>query len=576
MKPAATSTIAHVATTSSVTETIAGVRGRVAAFDDPALFIGGENHRVDHEARRLDALAPAARGPLFGVPFVVKDNIDVEGWETTAACRASTTVAVDSAAAVRRLVEAGAVMVAKTNLDQFATGLVGVRSPFGVPRNVLNPTLIPGGSSSGSATAVAAGLVPFSLGTDTAGSGRVPAAMNQIVGLKPTRGLVSTKGVVPACASLDCVSVFASTVSDALVVFSVLDVEERDDPWQRRDRGQLPVVRPDRARIGFVGNDWLDGVAPDIVDSYRSMLDRFTQLGASLIEVDLTPFVAAGRLLYGGPFVAERYAAVRSLLDQVPSPLLEITQSIIGPGGSWSAADYHLAQTEVRELSILVGEIWGTVDALATPSVPFAPTLLQVDADPLGVNTEMGRFSTFSNLLDLCALTLPDPVAPAPGRGMTLHGPALADVRLARLGSSLMGDPTVLGSAAAVDVVVVGAHLDGQPLNHELTDRGATFVEATVTSPDYRLWALPDGRRPALERVVEGGVSIAIEVWSLPVADLGGFASGIGPPLGLGTVALADGSTSLGFICEVGGLAGAHDISDFGGWRHWKRAESAE
>lgn len=555
---------------------LAEVCARIRDQGDPALFIGPLCD-VGLHAERLDGLAPGKRAqlPLFGVPFAVKDNIDVAGTPTTAACREFARHPVRDATAVHRLVAAGAVVVGKTNLDQFATGLVGTRSPFGTPRNPLDPDRVPGGSSSGSAVAVAAGLVPFALGTDTAGSGRVPAAMNQVFGMKPTRGLVSSTGVVPACASLDCVSIFAGTLADAVTVFDLLDAPDPGDPWRRRDRLQRPPVLIDRARIGVPRALSVD-VEADVLRSYDRMLARFLGLGATLVEVDLEPFLEAGDLLYGGPFLAERYAAVGDFLERAPDALLPVTRSIVATGASWSAADYHRAMTSTARLRSTVAETWASVDAVALPTVPMAPSTEVVDRDPKGVNDRMGRFTTFTNILDLAALTIPDPEEPRPGNGLTLHAPAGSDRRLALLAADLLAEPRARRAAAGwIDLVVVGAHLEGLPLNHQLVAVGATLREVTTTAPCYGLWALPDTRRPALELRGAGGASIEVEVWSVPSDRFGQLVSATRPPLAIGTVHLVDGTSPLGFVCATGGLDGARDITDHRSWRSWLGLRSA-
>ena len=573
--------------------TVAGVAAAVTAaheaLADPAVLIGALTADLAERAAALDRLGPAERVrlPLFGVPFAMKDNIDVAGVPTTAACPAFAYTPERDAPAVRRLLDAGALYVGKANLDQFATGLVGTRTPYGTARNVLDPTLVPGGSSSGSAVAVAAGLVPLALGTDTAGSGRVPAAANQVVGLKPTRGLVPATGVVPACASLDCVSVFAATVADAEAAFVVLDGPDPLDPWQRApgDRAQLPPVRLDRARIGVVGEGELVRLDPAVARSYQHLLERLALLGAELEPVDLTPLLAAGELLYGDALVAERHAAVGDFTARHPGALVEVTARIIGDAARWTAVDYHRVLTRVRAARREGAPLWGRLHALALPTVARIPTLDEVAADPVGANAALGRYTTFTNICDLAALTVPDPSAvqsgaggPVPGAGLTFHGPAGSDRRLAALARALLNPAPAGGSAAELpappgvtELVVVGAHLEGQPLNGQLTDLGGALVTRTTTASCYRLWALPDGRRPALERVGDrvGGAAIEVEVWAVPTAAVGAFAAGIAPPLGLGTVMLADGTSRLGFVCEAGGLAGAVDITLHGGWRRW-------
>ncbi|MDY7106909.1 MAG: allophanate hydrolase [Actinomycetota bacterium] len=427
----------------TVAEVVAEVRRRAAAIDD-ATFIGPLVADLDARAAALDALAPAERAvlPLFGVPFALKDNIDLGGVATTAACPGYARVPARSATAVERLVAAGALPVAKTNLDQFATGLVGTRSPYGTPRNVLDPALVPGGSSSGSATAVAAGVVTFALGTDTAGSGRVPAALNQVVGLKPTRGLVSTTGVVPACASVDCVSVFATSVADAGLVLASLVGVDPADPWQRPDRDPVPPVPAGSARIGVLGDGARRDLAPVVRASYERLVARLADRCAAIVPVDLDPFLEAGTMLYGDAFVAERWAAVGEFVAAQPDAVLDVTRTIIGAGAVWSGADYHRAMTRLRALRARTARVWDDVDVLALPSVPTAPSLADDAADPIGTSTTLGRFTTFTNLLDLAALTLPDPDDPHPGAGLTLQSPANTDATLASLASELASTST--------------------------------------------------------------------------------------------------------------------------------------
>ncbi len=421
----------------TVAAEVAAVRARIGAWDDPALFIGPLAGDLDARAEELDGLDRP--GSLHGLPFVVKDNIDVAGMATTAACRAREAPVATTAAVVRRMLDAGAVVVGKVNLDQFATGLVGTRSPYGTPRNVLDAALVPGGSSSGSATAVAAGIVPVALGTDTAGSGRVPAAMNQVVGLKPTRGIVSTAGVVPACASLDCVSVFAATLDAAAAVLEVLVGDDPADPWRRR--GAPPASGAVPARIAIPDERALAGVDGDILGSWRRQVDRLVaETGVGVVEIDLEPFLAAGRLLYGGPFVAERLVAAGPVLDEHPDLLVAPVDDIVRDARRWTAVDLHLARRAVLARRDEVAPVWRQASALVVPSVPRVPTLADVAADPVGTNTELGTFTTFANLLDLCAITVPDDERPAPGHGATLLAPAGADRRLLALAGALVGD----------------------------------------------------------------------------------------------------------------------------------------
>ncbi|MCF4129810.1 allophanate hydrolase [Methylobacterium sp. SyP6R] len=569
---------------------------RIAAHDDPAVFLTlRPEAEVAAEAENLPA------GPLHGIPVAVKDNIDVAGLPTTCACPDDARVATQDAAVVARLRQAGALVIGKTNLDQFATGLVGVRSPYGVPRNTLDPALVPGGSSSGSAVAVAAGLVPLALGTDTAGSGRVPAGLNNIVGLKPSLGALSTRGVVPACRTLDCVSVFALTVEDAFAGFSALAGFDAADPFSRAMAvgrpGPLPrrIGVPDGASRRF-GGDALSEAAFD-----RALAD-LEALGATLVPVDLTPFFAAAALLYDGPWVAERWEAIRDLITERPEALHPVTRAITERATAFSAADAFAGRYRLAELRRATEPVWQGIDgkgidALCVPTFPRPQTLAALAADPIGPNAELGTYTNFVNLLDLCALAVPShPRADGWPAGVTLIAPAGRDAALVPLGEALhraaglamgaTGAPLppapAPGPARAgddeIELVVVGAHLSGLPLNGELTALGARLLRAVATTPDYRLFALPGAgpRRPGLVRVAAGtGTSIATEVWALTPEAFGRFVAGIPAPLGIGTLRLSDSTTPKGFLCEPEGVRDAEDVSGHGGWRAYLAAGRA-
>lgn len=570
---------------------LAAVEARIAAHADPALFISRPAPAaLAARAAALAALAPDARArlPLFGIPFVAKDNIDVAGLPTTAACPGFAHVAERSATVIARLEAAGAILVGKANLDQFATGLVGVRSPYGVPRNSFRPDIIPGGSSSGSATSVAAGLASFSLGTDTAGSGRVPAGLNNLVGLKPTPGLVSTAGVLPACRTLDCVSVFALTTDDA---FAVLEVIAGADPADSLSR-PMPLGRlgaaPAALRLGVpaaADRRFFGDVAAEV--AYAESLDRLAAQGHRLVEIDFTPFFAVARLLYEGPWVAERYAAIEPFIRATPEALHPVTRAITEGGAARTAVEAFKAAYALADLRRLTEVVWAGVDALVVPTVPRAWTVAEVEADPVATNSALGTYTNFVNLLGLCALAVPA-VLRADGlpAGVTFIAPGGRDAFLASLGraaAAAAGLPLGATGLAApplrslplavgpdeIGLVVVGGHLSGMALNHELTRLGARLVAPVRTAPVYRFHALAGGPpfRPGMVRVAEGGVSIAAELWALSPAGFGAFVAGIPAPLGIGTVLLDDGSAHKGFLCEPAGLAGATDISTHGGWR---------
>lgn len=552
--------------------------------------------QVDWLAARLEQVGGDLKQlPLYGIPFAVKDNMDVAGWPTTAGCAAFAYTAREDAAVVLRLRQAGAIMVGKTNLDQFATGLAGTRSPYGIVPNTFRPEYICGGSSSGSASVVARGIVPFALGTDTAGSGRVPAGMNNIVGLKPTRGWLSTSGVVPACRTLDCISIFALTVEDAAFVAEIASGFDTTDPYARARSISSPAGFPDHPRLGvpqpleFFGDTEAEA-------AYRRALERATAMGAELLPIDFAPFSALGALLYDGPWVAERFAAMERLWKQTPNAIDPTVRAIIEGATNFSATDTFKAEYRRAELTRLTDTIMATVDALIVPTVPTIFTIEEALQEPLMRNAKLGIHTNFANLADLCALALPSGLrADGIPAGVTLlakawHDYALADFGLRWQRHRLQHETTVLLGATAcayavsceplagvpdvVRIAVVGAHLRGMPLNHQLTSRGAGFVEATHTAAQYRLFALTGSAppKPALVRVPSGemGRSIEVELWDVPTGCFGSFVAEIPPPLGIGSVALADGRVFKGFICEPYGILGAQDISAFGGWRAYR------
>jgi len=513
------------------------------------------------------------RYPLLGVPFAVKDNIDIAGVPTTAACPAYTYVPAQHATAVQKLLDAGALWLGKTNLDQFATGLVGTRSPYGRPSSVFDAERISGGSSSGSAVAVARGQVAFALGTDTAGSGRVPALFNGLVGLKPTPGRVSTAGVVPACRSLDCVSVFAHGVDDAAQVLAVLEGADPLDAYSDFHPG--PARLPWPLRVGVPAQPEFFGDA-GYASCFQAAEARVRDQGHTRVPVDFAPLFEVATLLYEGPWVAERHSTVQQLLATRPEALDPTVRRVIARAVDLSATQTFEAMYRLRALQAQLRSLWQQVDVLMVPTAPGHPRFAEVDADPVGVNARLGTYTNFVNLLGWCALALPE------GRtsaglpfGLTFIAPGGADAALldmARRWQGLGAPPAGAAMPAvqpSLPVAVVGAHLSGLPLNGQLRERGAVLREATRTAPHYRLYALPDTQppKPGLMRVAEGGAAIELEVWEMPQAQLGSFLALIPPPLGLGSVQLADGSYVHGFLCEAHALAGARDISHHGGWR---------
>ena len=569
---------------------------RNARLPDHAIWIAPpDRERLLARARELEARGMDGL-PLYGVPFAVKDNIDLAGVPTTCGCPDFAYLPERSAAVVQRLLDAGAIALGKTNLDQFATGLNGTRSPYGACRNAFDPDYISGGSSSGSAVAVALGLASFALGTDTAGSGRVPAAFNNLIGLKPTCGLLSTRGVVPACRSIDAVSIFALSAADAQRVFAAALGEDAADPYSRValphgfDFGRAAHFRfgvPARKDLEFFGD-------AESQRLFREAVERLRAIGGEAVEIDFVPFLDTARLLYGGPWVAERYLAIRDFVDARPEALFAVTREITLGGAKPLAADAFAAQYRLRELKRVCDAAWAEVDCIVTPTAGTIYTRAEMLAEPIARNTDLGYYTNFMNLLDYAAVAVPAGFRrDGLPLGATLFAPAHQDVPLLHLAERWQrerglpcgametraagSDPEAPEAVASgqVRVAVVGAHLSGLPLNAQLTTRGARLIAATRTAPVYRLYALPDGKRPGLIRVAGGGAAIACEVWELPAGAFGSFVAGIPAPLGIGSVQLEDGSTVAGFICEGIGVEAAKDITTFGGWRAYLAAADA-
>jgi allophanate hydrolase len=561
--------------------------------DDPAWILRCDEAFVEAQLMRLQDVSPLAL-PLYGVPFAVKDNIDVAGLPTTAACPAFAYTPERHATVVQRLLDAGAVLVGKTNLDQFATGLVGTRSPYGEVPNTFDTAHVSGGSSSGSASVVARGLVAFALGTDTAGSGRVPAGFNNLVGWKPTPGAVPMAGVLPACRTLDVVSVFALTVADATLVAALLEGTDNEPafqhaaprpPWLGRTGAPLRVGVPAApacdAALGY------DGAFDDAVAQWRAW-------GIEPVAVNMAPFDEVAQLLYDGPWVAERYAAVQALIETAPEALDVTVRRVIMAACEHDAVAAFRARYTLEALRQRIAALWQGIDLLMVPTAPTCPTRAAVAAEPVARNTELGRYTNFVNLLGLAALALPSGFTPAGlPFGVTFIAPGGSDAALAEFGlrweaardlplgrhlrraAAADRRPSRRPAAAAtLEIAVVGAHLAGMPLHGQLVDRGCRLVERTLSAPCYRLYALAGTSppKPGLARVAEDGVAIELEVYEMPCDAVGSFLALIPPPLGLGSVQLADGRWTRGFICEPAGLAGALDISAHGGWRAYLAA----
>jgi allophanate hydrolase len=543
----------------------------------------------------LDALAdkPMEACPLWGIPFAIKDNIDLAGIATTAGCEAFRYIPSVSAQVVQQLIDAGAIPVGKANLDQFATGLNGTRSPWGACKNAFDPHYISGGSSSGSAVSVALGLASFSLGTDTAGSGRVPACFNNLIGVKPSRGLLSTTGLVPACRSLDCISIFALNSSDANQVLACAEGDDpadgycRANPYDNQARhyglrqGAIRVGIIPRAQLKFFGDE-------AYAQAYQQTLDTLAADGMELVDIDYRPFDEAARLLYEGPWVSERYLAIQSFIEEQPEALLPVIRSIVEPGGEPLAIDLFRAQYRLEALKKQCSRQLQSLDCLLTPTAGRLFTIKEMQAEPILRNSELGYYTNFMNLLNLASVAVPSAFT---GKGLpfgvTLVGPAFSDRSLLSIANRieqvcplspgleerLMSLPAAkpVGGSRSIKVAVCGAHLEGLSLNWQLQERGGVLSETTTTAQAYRLYTLAGGPpfRPALIRDTDEGSNIAVEVWTLPLREFGSFVANIPAPLGIGKLELADGRWVSGFICEPCGIEGAEEVSHLGGWRRY-------
>ena len=524
--------------------------------------------------------------PLYGVPFAIKDNIDLAGVPTTAACPDFTYTPTENAFVVQQLLNAGAIPLGKTNLDQFATGLVGMRSPFGEGKNAFNMDYVSGGSSSGSAISTALGQVSFALGTDTAGSGRVPAALNNLIGHKPTKGLFSNTGLVPACLSLDCITVFALNTQDAALVTSIAGQADVNDAYSRENHpnNHLRYFQPKLpnsfsfavpSELDFYGNTETQAL-------FENTVEKLQSLGGEKIEIDFTPFIEAAKLLYEGPWVAERYLATK---DVNPDSMLDVIKTIIGTAEGKTAADAFAAQYKLQAYKKICDKQVDAVDFILTPTCPTQFTRAELREEPIKYNSVLGTYTNFMNLLDYTATNVPVGFTESGvSWGVTLFSQSFSDMRLLSYSGALhealnlpqgaTGLPAQIFHDSAlpmpqdcINVVVCGAHLEGFSLNWQLTDRKATLISKTQSAPKYQLYALPDGKRPAMIRDEENGQAIEVEVWSMPVEFFGSFVAGIPAPLGIGKVELADGTWHCGFMSEGNVVSDSENISHFGGWK---------
>lgn len=527
-------------------------------------------------ARAIDArIAAGEHLPLAGVPFAVKDNIDAAGFATTAACPAFAYDPKDDATVVEKLIAAGALLLGKTNLDQFATGLVGTRSPYGIPCNAYNRAYVSGGSSSGSSVVVAAGLVPFALGTDTAGSGRVPAAFNHLIGFKPSKGRWSTKGLVPACRTIDCITVFTDNTADARLVDQVIAGFDVADPFSKpladKELAARRIGVPRRDQRQFFG----DAASEYFYEQALATLAR----SAELVEIDYEPLKEAALLLYGGPWVAERAAAIEGLLRSNPDAIDPVVREVVEPGMDYSAVDLFNGIYRMAALKRHADLLWNDIDMMVFPTTGATFRVRELAAAPVALNSNLGYYTNFVNLLDMAALAVPAGVRDnGTGFGVTLIGPAdtdralldVADAFLAANPLSALPPLDIEGRMETIKLAVVGAHLKDMPLHWQLTSRNATFVGAFETAPSYRLYALANSTPPKPALVFEeGGSSLPVEVYELGAAEFGSFVAEVPAPLAIGTVTLADGTSVKGFVSEPRATIGATDITALGGWRNY-------
>lgn len=549
-------------------ELIEEIHTRIQQVENPAIWI----HLLSEEELKpyLDRLQSSETEtlPLFGIPFAIKDNIDLAGVPTTAACPDYAFTPDRSSTVVEKLIQAGAIPIGKTNLDQFATGLVGVRTPYGVPRNPYAPDRVPGGSSCGSAVALSAGLVSFSLGTDTAGSGRIPAAFNKLWGVKPSKGRLSNRGLVPACKTLDCISIFALNAEDSALALTIAEGYDEEDAYS------LPLVDLPVKGTGVLGIPKAENLMffgdADYEASWLSALQDLKSSGWKLKEIDFRPFLQAARLLYEGPWVSERFTAVEEFLDQHPESFFPATLEIISGGADHSARDAFSAAYRLQELKRLSESVWPGIDAIVTPTAGGFPTLEDLENDPIGPNSQLGYYTNFMNLLDLCAVATPAGTTESDlPFGITWIAPRDQDQSLIEMAKQGPQKPSE--SKDTLSIILFGAHMEGLTLNEQVTELGAQKVGTVQTAPKYHMFHLaePAPERPGLIRVEKGGFAIEGEEWSFPSSAIGAFLSKIKKPLGLGEVELSGGRRCYGFLCETVATREATDISATGGWRNF-------
>ena len=577
----------YAAGTLTPTALVKALLARIAAYPDKAVFISlVPEETLLAQAARLEAEGPQGK-PLYGIPYVAKDNIDVAGIPTTAACPAFAYTPEQDSTTIARLRAAGALLLGKANLDQFATGLNGTRSPYGAPRSVFNAAYVSGGSSSGSAVSVGAGLAAFSLGTDTAGSGRVPAAFNNLIGLKPSIGRLSATGVVPACKSLDCISIFAHCAADAMAVLNAAEGYDAQDCYSRAPANHPLPATPRLGILAAKDKDFAGDAKAAAL--YEAALAKAQSLGWELVEIDYAPFRDIAALLYGGAFVAERTAATRAFMQTHAEEIFPVVRAIIEGGAKFSAADAFDDIYKLQALRHLTSAELAKCDALLLPTTPTCFSVEAMLAQPVKHNSTLGLYTNFVNLLDMAAIALPAGFKPdGMPFGVTFIGPAFSEAALSAYADRLH---KALGAGAGltrtqpqasyeappvedITLVVAGAHLSGMVLNHELTNLGARLIRPALTAPDYKLYALSTTPpKPGLAQTPGfTGTGITVELWGMSPAAFGRFVAALPAPMGIGRVVLEDGSVHPGFLCEAYALDGAEDITAYGGWRAYRAA----
>lgn len=551
--------------------TVAVIERTAAHETDGIWIVEPSAELIEPYLEALEAMGDEERAakPLWGIPFAIKDNIDLADVPTTAGCPAYAYTPQESATVVRLLIEAGAFPVGKTNLDQFATGLVGTRSPYGECENALRPELISGGSSSGSAVSVAAGLAAFALGTDTAGSGRVPAALNDLVGFKPPLGSWSTAGVVPACASLDCVTVFAHSLNDALAVDAVAARPDASCAWSRSFTAQAPKM-PSTVYVPQEEPRFYGPFEEEYRAAWRRALAKLECIakarGAKVLQLDCNELSQIASILYDGPWVAERWSDLGPFVSEHADTVFPVTKTILESGnrGDLGAADTFAAYHRIQEARSRYAQLFADA-VLVMPTAGGTFTRDEVRQDPIATNSLMGLYTNHCNLCDLCAAALPAGwAADKLPFGVTAFSAANSQHLVSGFSQAFTED-------AAVELAVCGQHMRGLALHGQLEELGAVFLESTATAPSYRLHILPtEPVKPGLVHDTRRGRPIEVETYLLSTRAFGELVTAVPAPLGFGKLELSDGRVVEGFLLQgAGSIDGLEDISELGSFKTW-------